>query len=272
MSELAVAAAAAKKTPTIEDELRKREPEIARALGASIDPAEFMQNAITVLRTNPGLMRASLPSLLGGLYLAAQLKLRVGGLAPQVHLTPRTVGGEQVVVPIVDYRGYIALAHNTGRFSKIEAFTVHEHDEFDRYADGQIGQTFTHRPAKGDRGPIIGVIGLALIKGADAATWIYLDRDEVESDHRPKSWERTPWKTNERAMYRKTAMRELFKWIPSSTEMALAAAEDETVVRKIDGIPELVSSPAVEEVVDGEIVPDDLDPADPRYQAPEDAR
>lgn len=266
MNDLSAAAVAVKKAPSVEDILRSKEAEIGRVLGAGVDPAEFVQNAVTTLRNNPQLMRATLPSLLGALYLAAQLKLRVGGLAPQVHLTPRTVGDELVVVPIIDYRGYLHLAHNTRAFSKIEAFTVHEKDKWETGASSERGQFFDHKKATGDRGPIIGVVGLAKFKGADDASWVYLERDEVERDHRPKNWERTPWKSNEPAMFRKTAIRELSKWIPSSTEMAVAAADDQAVIRKLDGVDELQVSHEDQPELEA---PAPLDDADPSYVAPE---
>jgi recombination protein RecT len=249
------------KQPTIEDVLRAREPEIARALGAGVDPAEFIQNAITVLRNNPQLLRCTLPSLMGALYLAAQLKLRVGGLAPQVHLTPRTVGGEFVVVPIVDYRGYLHLIGNTRLFSKVEAFTIHANDSWEKAANSERGQFFDHAEAVGERGEIIGVVGLAKLKGADDTAWVFLTTEEVERDHRPKSWESTPWKTHRTQQFKKTAIRELFKWVPNSTEMAIAAADDEAVIRKIEGVEELqVSHDAITEKPD-------LDPAHPDYVA-----
>lgn len=267
-SEIAGKAVAQTKTPTVETILLSRESELARALGAGIDPAEFIQNAITTLRNNPQLMRATLPSLLGALYLSAQLKLRVGGLAPQVHLTPRTVNGELVVVPIIDYRGYLHLAHNTNRFSKIEAFTIHANDTFKKGANSERGKYFDHEEADGDRGDVTGVIGLAKLRGADDSAWVYLTRAEIEKDHRPRSWEKTPWKTNETAMFKKTAIRELSKWIPNSTEMAVAATDDQAVIRKIDGVEELQVSHddgSQEEPIGSRIT----DPAHPDYIAPE---
>jgi recombination protein RecT len=271
MSDLATATAnAAVKSgkPTVEDLVLARRNEISRVLGQTMDSDEFLQNAITVLRNNPQLMRASVPSLLGALYLSAQLKLRVGGLAPQVHLTPRTVGGELVVVPIIDYRGYLHLAHNTDRFSKIEAFTVHENDDWHMAASSERGQYFDHTPAEGDRGPIVGVVGLAKLRGADDSAWVYLTTPQVQADHRPKKWESTPWKTHEAAMYRKTAIRELSKWIPNSTEMAVAAADDEAVIRKVDGVEELQVEHDVPAALDTSIRDgSEPNPDDPEWQA-----
>lgn len=271
MSELATATAQKQvekaKAPTVEDILRARESEIARALGAGIDPAEFIQNAITTLRNNPQLLQADLPSLLGALYLAAQLKLRVGGLAPQVHLTPRTIKGKLMVVPIIDYRGYLHLAHNTGRFSKIEAIDLYEGDVFTPAANSERGRYFDITQAsKANRGALVGVLGLAKLKGADDTIWVHLDREEIENDHRPRNWESTPWKTHETQMFRKTAIRELSKWIPNSTEMAVAAADDQAIIRKVDGIEELQVSH------DDEPAAPALDPAHPEYVAPVEER
>src|SRR5690606_34249157 len=93
------------KNPTIEDHLRRYEPESQRALGQSMDAAKFAQDALTAIKANPAIATADARSLFGALFLAAQLRLPVGGPLAQFHLTIRKVKGEPTVVPIIGYNG-----------------------------------------------------------------------------------------------------------------------------------------------------------------------
>ncbi len=242
MTDLSVAAVAAKKNPTIEDYLVKYEPEFQRALGSSMDAAKFAQDALTAIKQNPQIGQADPRSLFGSLFLAAQLKLPVGGPLAQFHLTTRKVKGQLTVVPIVGYQGYVQLVMNTGLYSKVSAFLVHENDYFKSAANSERGEFYDFDAADGDRGPVKGVIAYAKIRGYDETAWVYLDADTIRAKHRPHFWESTPWKDDEGEMFKKTGIRALQKYLPKSVEsvsVALAAQADQAVVRKVDGIPDL---------------------------------
>ena len=245
MSDLVQAAAqkqVQRGTATIAEQLKAYEPEFKRALGQSMDAAKFAQDALTAIKVNPKLGEADAKSLFGALFLAAQLKLPVGGPLAQFHLTLRTVRGNPTVVPIVGYNGYIQLAMNTGLYSRVSAFLVHENDYFTMGANSERGEFYDHRRADGDRGPVIGVVAYAKVKGFDESQWVFLDVDKIRAQHRPQYWQKTPWETNEPEMLRKTGIRELQKWLPKTADavqLSLAANSDQAVVRKLDGVPEL---------------------------------
>ena len=259
-TDLSVAAATVKKNPTIEDHLRRYEPEFQRALGQSMDAAKFAQDALTAIKANPAVGTADVRSLFGALFLAAQLRLPVGGPLAQFHLTVRKVKGEPTVVPIIGYNGYIQLAMNTGLYSRVGAFLVKEGDYFDTGATSERGEFYDFK--KGEtRGKVLGVIAYAKIKGFDESSWVYVEFDTIMNKHRPSYWKGTPWESNEDDQILKTGVRVLQKWIPKTAEslsLALAAASDQAVVKKIDGVPELQVQPE-------EITATPLDPADPAY-------
>lgn len=242
MTDLSVAAATVKKNKTVEDYLTQYEPEFQRALGASMDAAKFTQDALTAIKQNPKIGQADPRSLFGALFLAAQLKLPVGGPLAQFHLTVRTVKGQATVVPIVGYGGYIQLAMNTGLYSKVSAFLIHENDYYVSAASSERGEFFDFRPADGPRGAVVGVLAYAKVKGHDETSWVHLDAETIRRVHRPQYWENTPWKDNEGEMFRKTAVRALQKYLPKSVEsigLAQAAQADQAIVRKVEGIPDL---------------------------------
>lgn len=253
-TDLSVAAAAVKKQPTVEDYLLRYEPEFARALGQSMDAAKFTQDALTAIKQNPQIGQAEPRSLFGALFLAAQLRLPVGGPLAQFHLTTRKVKGAITVVPIVGYNGYIQLAMNTGLYSKVSAFLIHDNDYFTTGASSERGEFYDFKRADGDRGALKGVIAYAKVKGFDESSWVYLDADTIRNHHRPDYWNSTPWATREGEMFRKTAVRVLQKYLPKSTEslaLSLAAQADQAVVRKVDGVPDL------------DIQHDEIGPAEP---------
>ncbi len=238
----ATAAVEKSKNPTIEDHLRRYEPDFQRALGQSMDAAKFAQDALTAIKANPAIATADARSLFGALFLAAQLRLPVGGPLAQFHLTVRKVKGNPAVVPIIGYNGYIQLAMNTGLYSKVEAILVRENDTFKRAANSERGQFYDLEYAEGDRGPVIGVIGSGKIKGFDETSWVYVDRETIMAKHRPSYWKGTPWETNEDDQILKTAIRVWQKWVPKTAEavaLSLAAGADQAVVQKIDGVPDL---------------------------------
>lgn len=256
MSELSQAAVAVKKNLTIEDYLTKYEPEFQRALGKSMDAAKFSQDALTAIKQSPQLGNADLSTLFGSLFLAAQLKLPVGGPLAQFHLTPRKRGDKLEVLPIIGFGGYVQLIMNTGLYSKVGAFLIHEKDYFDEGANSERGEFYDFKKARGDRGPVVGVIAYVKLKGYDESQYVYLDAETMRTRHRPRYWEKTPWGTDEGEMFKKTGVRMLQKLLPKSIEaqsLALAADADQATVKKIDGVEDLTIQHDIE---DAEVVAD----------------
>lgn len=272
-TKIATKAVEQRKNPTIEDHLHKYEPEFQRALGQSMDAAKFAQDALTAIKANPQLGQADARSLFGALFLAAQLKLPVGGPLAQFHLTPRKVKGNLVVVPIVGYGGYVQLVMNTGLYSKVSAFLVHENDYFTSGANSERGEFYDFKKANENRGNVVGVIAYAKVKGVDESAWVYVDADTMRTKHRPKYWDSTPWATEEGEMFKKTGIRVLQKYLPKSAEaapLAKAAEADQAIVRKLDGIPDLQvqQDDEPETIIVNPAEPAPVDEADPSYVAP----
>ncbi|MCS3426706.1 recombinase RecT [Leucobacter aridicollis] len=257
MSDLTQAAVAVKKNPTIEDYLTKYEPEFQRALGKTMDAAKFSQDALTAIKQTPKLRECDTRTLFGALFLAAQLKLPVGGPLAQFHLTPRKRGDVWEVLPIIGYGGYIQLIMNTGLYSKVGAFLVHEADYFDEGANSERGEFYDFKKARADRGAVVGVVAYVKVKGYDESQYVYLDAETMRERHRPRFWEKTPWKSDEGEMFKKTGLRMLQKMLPKQVEaqsLALAASADQASVKKVDGVEDLTIQHDVE---DAEVVSDD---------------
>ncbi len=224
--------------------LFERREDFVRFLGGEQQAERFIQEVFSALNANPFLRRCTPESLFGALYFAAQIDLPVGGPLQQFHLTPRQIWNAQrgekewQVVPVVGYNGLITLAMNSGEYDAIEGKLVYENDDVELPWDDEAGTHFKLRPAPdGARGELRGVIGRALVKGADRALVEWLDIETIRDRMRPSNWAKTPWKTDEAAMVKKTGIRRVSKYTAKSRDswkFALALDADQSVVNLND--------------------------------------
>tara|TARA_R110002124_G_scaffold163088_5_gene330411 strand:- start:452 stop:1276 length:825 start_codon:yes stop_codon:yes gene_type:complete len=268
MSELSTATASKaveqKKNPTVRDLVHAQQAAIETQLAGAMNSAAFVRAAISTISSSPQLQQATPSSVLGGIMLAAQLKLEIGPALGHFYLTPRKEKGQQICLPIIGYQGYIELAYRSGRIEKIETFLVRDGDKFDHGANSERGRFFDWNPADYDETrQWTGVVAMAKIKGA-GTVWAYLPREKVEA-RRPSYWDKgTPWQTNPEEMARKTGIRALAPYLPKSTELGKAIEADEQKVESIAGVHDLVvTRDDPETIVVENQAP--LDPADPAY-------
>ncbi len=274
MTNLSTAAAtkavAKQAQPTMRDLIQAQQAAIETQLAGAINSAAFVRAAISAIASSPQLQQADPKTVLGGIMLAAQLKLEIGPALGHFYLTPRKEKGNQICLPIIGYQGYIELAYRSGRIEKIETFLIRDGDKFDHGANSERGRFFDWNPADYDEiREWTGVVAMAKIKGA-GTVWAYLPKDKVIA-RRPHYWESTPWKTNEEEMARKTGIRALAPYLPKSTDLGRAIEADEQKVESIAGVHELVVTRDDTEHHDEpqhEIVARELDEADPDYVAP----
>lgn len=204
--------------------LRDMGPEIARALPKHISPDRMVRIAMTALRTNSALGRCTPGSFLGAVLSAAQL-----GLEPNTPL------GQCYLIPYKDectlqigYQGMLELARRSGLVRAIYAYVVRAGDEF-AYSLG-LDPDLRHIPSE-DEGrenkPITHAYAVAKLADGERV-FIVLTRAQIEARRkRSRASNSGPWVTDYEAMCLKTAVRALFRWVPKSPEMALAAALDE---------------------------------------------
>lgn len=206
-------------------QIKARERLFIDALGGVEQARRFMAGAWGVIAQNETLQQCTPDSILGALYFAAQCRLPVGGPMAQFWLTPRWDKrvGSMVVVPIIGYNGLIHLATKTGGYEYIKGIAVREHDDFEMPYTDETGDHFKWRPGTGDRGQIIGALGVAKIKGARGSVVSWLTYEDILKYHRPAKWERTPWKTREEQMVRKTGVRDLWKYLDRDASDSLFA-------------------------------------------------
>ncbi|GAA1915009.1 hypothetical protein GCM10009775_04310 [Microbacterium aoyamense] len=238
MTDLSQAAVAAKKNPTMKDLVEAQLPAIEKQLGGAMNSAAFVRAVLSEIGKSPDLMAADPKTLLGGVMLAAQLRLEIGSGLGEFYLTPRKDKGRQICLPIIGYQGFIKLALRSEFVSNVQAFLVRRGDQFSYGANAERGMFYDWVPQDFEETrDWIGVVATAKMR-AGGTTWVYLTRTQV-IDRRPSYWQSTPWKTNEDEMVKKTAVRALAKFLPKSTDLGRALEADEAKVQQLKGLDEV---------------------------------
>jgi recombination protein RecT len=170
----------------------------------------------------------------GAFILALRDAARLG-LVPgteEFYLTPRKVKGRSEILGIVGYQGFIELMYRAGAISSVVAECVYVNDEF-KFRPGQ-----DERPIHDidwdaeDRGKLRLVYAYAVMKDGATSKVVVLNRQAIaviKKSAQGAESEYSPWQTAEPAMWLKSAVRQLAKWVPTSAEYRreeLRAARD----------------------------------------------
>lgn len=211
--------------PSLIQLINRMKPEIARALPKHMDADRIARIAITVLKQTPKLAECTAESFLGALMTSSQLGLEPGPLG-ESYLVP--YGNKVTFIP--GYRGLVKLAYQSGQIQSISAHIVYERDAFD--FEYGMNETLRHKPfMEGERGKPVAVYADARFKdgGYKFVVMSISAVDAIRQISRAKN--SGPWVDHWAAMARKTAVRQLIRWLPLSATSALATAArlDESV-------------------------------------------
>lgn len=212
------------------DLINRNEDELAKLLGTALTVEQFKTAALTYLRLDPKLVECNPYSIVGGLRLGAQLGLSLGPLG-HFYLAPHA--GEAVF--ILGYRGMVELAYRSGKVRRISAMVVREGDAFTfRYGTRPI---LDHAPTgpPGEREWLAVYAVAELTNGGKPFEVLY--PEDVEARRKRSALGKTgkgPWATYTEAMWRKSAVRQLQRWLPQTPESAHGLATDETVADLTD--------------------------------------
>ena len=221
--------------PTLAQQIERMRPEIARALPKHMDADRIARIALTTLRRTPKLGDCSPESFLGALMTCSQLGVEPGGPTGEAYLVP--FKGE--VTFVLGYKGMAKLFWQSPMAKSLSAQVVYSGDHFD-YEYG-LDQRLVHRPALSGRGAPIAYYAVATTVSGGSA-FVVLSPEDIEKHRKHSSFPNGgPWKDHYEAMAKKTCVRELFKLLPVSVELAQADAQDGTVRR--DATPDALDAP-----------------------------
>lgn len=180
--------------------------QIELALPEHVNASRWARAVLTCLNRVPKLAQCNRASFVNAMMDCAELGLEPNGR--DAHFVPY---GSQCQL-IVDYRGLVKLAYQSGQVSSIRADVVYEGDEFDY-------KTCDHIPygwrvdAPAERGSCIGAY-VVIDKKDGSVHRERMTHEEIEKIRkRSKAGSSGPWKTDWEEMAKKTVFRRASKWI-----------------------------------------------------------
>ena len=209
---------------------------LSEVLPNNLDSQRFARIAMSSLRKNPKLLQCNPSSFLSALLQAATVGLEPDTALGHAYLIP--YGKEATLV--VGYQGYIDLAYRSGVVTSIHANVVRDGEYFD-WSEGS-NPHINHKPSVE---PSAYRQGNALYLSASQVTHAYAVAQLLGGGHiqvvmmraeldaiksRSRASHEGPWVTDPIAMFKKTAIRQLRKFIPMSPQaraLHVAAALDE---------------------------------------------
>ena len=209
--------------------LSNMRPEFKKALPPQVTPEKFERVCATAIQNNPKLLDADRRTLFGAMTKAAQ-----DGLLPDGRECALVMFGKEVqYMPMV--AGIMKKVRNSGEITNWSVHVVREGDIFD-YDLGDE-ERITHKPARKDRGEVIGAYSIVTLTGGEKSRE-YMDTSEIEAVRsRSRAKDSGPWKTDYAEMCKKTVIRRHSKRLPMSTDL-------DEFIRRDDELTELEPLPA----------------------------
>jgi recombination protein RecT len=211
--------AAADRFPALIEGSRER---IGAILPPGITPERFIKTALVAYSQNGDLKKCTPASILLSVMQAAELGLEIGKPLDLCHLVP--FGQECTLV--IDYKGWVRLAYNTGFFADIDAILVHERDQFEYYRDPL--PRVRHVPHLGpDRGAITHAYAYTLSKDAAIGLEVMTIAEVEKVRAGSRSANSPAWRNHYGEMCRKVPLKRHLKRKPRSATLARAAEIDD---------------------------------------------
>jgi recombination protein RecT len=120
------------------------------------------------------------------------------------------------------------------------------------------------------RGGLLGTYAYARMINGAMSRVVELGRDDIERIKKSADGtgtEYSPWRNHEEAMWLKSAVRQLRKWVPTSAEYRMEVARATAQAQQVAAEHDVPDLPPVDDTIDGEVVegwPDVAEPeADP---------
>ncbi len=228
--------------------LVKSRDQIAAALPRHMDADRCLRIAMTTIQNNPDIMSCNPKSLIGAIIQASQLGLECDHVLGHAYLVPFA----KKVQLIVGYKGYLDLMRRSGMIQSVSSHLVYQNEDWNlEYGDIQ---SIRHKPlSPGARGELI-IGGYAVAKFKDGGhQFEFMWREEIEAIRETSLANKrnkadSPWMKWPDAMWRKTPIRQLAKYVQLSPELSRAAVLDEQFDSGID--QELLGDFAEAKVID----------------------
>ncbi len=208
------------KQTSLKETIKSKEffTQISNALPqGNLSTKRYISACLTALAVQPKLMQCQPSSVLKSMMESARFGLEPNSPLSEAALVPY---GKECTF-LIEYRGMMKLAWNTGLIKSLDYDKVCEGDEFD-YSKGSNGLSFHHRPSlSASRGEGKIYYAYAELKHGGTAFQVMTREDilaHAKQFSRGYSAKSSPWQTDFDAMAYKTVIRQLCdKKLPKST-------------------------------------------------------
>ena len=219
--------------------LEKARPEFGRVLPRHLSADRFLQVAFMTIKNNPVLTECTAESVVGALMEAAQ-----HGLEPDTmgtcYILPynkkvKVNGRDQWIKEAqfqLGYKGMIELVRRSGQVTNIVANEVYQADQFE--FEYGLNERLRHVPSmQAERGEIAAFYAYARFKDG-GHSFVVISRAEMEqirSKHVKKNRQTGEiygtWVDHFESMAKKTAIKQLVKYMPVSVEIRDQISRDD---------------------------------------------
>lgn len=192
--------------------------EMKTVMQKGMDPDRILRVALTAYQRNDQLWDCEAASICSCIIEASGLGLEVNGVTAEAYIVPfnnkntHTKQGQLML----GYKGLSAMALRSPRVVSIyPPEVVYEKDTYS--VEKGMNPKLEHKPYIGtdDRGKIIAAYCIAKIKDQDEKAFVWLALEDIEAlRNRSKAKNSGPWVTDRAAMCRKSAVRQLCKYLP----------------------------------------------------------
>lgn len=189
-----------------------------RVLPAHMDASHWVRLATGLLQRNPDLAEAAV--LNPNSFKSALLECARLGHEPGTDafaLVPFKEHGRPTIVGIEQYQGEIERMYRAGAVDAVICEVVRKEDYFQWMPGERPRHDADWFSPVSERGPLVGVYAYAVLKGGGISKVVVMGAEEVNK-HRDVARTDTIWRKWEESMWRKTAIHELEKWVPTSAE------------------------------------------------------
>lgn len=212
--------------------------------------------AIQILTNNEFLAKCEPESIRNAVVNVGLTGLTLNPALKYAYLIPRK--GKCVLD--ISYMGMIKVLTDAGAVKNVDAGVIYANDKYD-YRRG-TDPYFKHQPALSQKGEMIGAYAIAFFRDGGFQFEI-LGREDIEkirntseSYKNEQSRQYSPWETWEDEMWKKTALKRLFKLLPKTnfSDQLIAAISNEHTNEMDDIPPETKYERIFEDFEDAQIV------------------
>jgi len=218
--------------------LEQRKSSISAVLPSHMTPERLIKIAVVAASRNPLLLQCSPESIFSSLMDASQLGLEPFTGLNLSYIIPYRNGktGMTEAKFIPSYRGLLDLARRSGQIKSVMAEIVYERDEI--IIEKGLEPKLVHKPVYDgkDAGKPILVYAIAHFKDG-GYQFVVMTIPEIDAVRKKsKSPNNGPWVEFWSEMAKKTVLKNLLKYCPSSLELSKAIDKDNSVDSGEDAI------------------------------------